>query len=54
MFGVMAAVDIDTPVDTACNDKDKPPTDEKYPLVVHYCGGLWSFCDVCDLITNFS
>ena len=45
MLGIMAAVDIDT----ASIDKDGTPvssTDEKYPLVVHYCGGLWSFCDV--------
>lgn len=42
----MAAVDIDT----AGSDKDGLPvssTDvEKYPLIVHYCGGTWSYSNV--------
>jgi len=30
--------------DVAGSDKDEPPvssTDEKYPIIVHYCGGSW-------------
>ena len=40
----MAAVEI--PVDTAGSNKDDLPV-EKYPLIVHYCGGTWSFRIAC-------